>query len=558
MAALRDQVKRRRLLALREDPDAEWLRRLLYGGRSSANAIYHVIRALQNAPCEDPLALATESSIRAAATSMVVGLETVENVQGRPWYLLDPNRLLMAVVDESEFLQRKFLEVARWKQDSPWSLIVGFDEYVPGDPFKLESGRKCMNVYYTFADLGAEVICLNEAWFNPVSILVSDMHNFDGQWSALLRHYLRLQLHGESGLMTAGVPLNLNGTVYVLKAELTAIVSDGDGHRQSLQWRGASSLRPCFRHDNVMKLGSPVVHADDSFCDISCSEYRRFHTASPNDLVADRATLLDAERRHAAGALTPAALEQTRKEVGYNTTESGLLSDAELNADSDAHRKSLYDWAHTLFQDGVFTTEMNLFLDACHEKLRKKKNEFEIYLKGEYCFPKSTQTGMRQIHRIFSQARSKKHVMKGLMSECLSMYPMARHYIETVATEGEIDLERKSFLALCHVIDVLLSAKYGSITMGNGATLLRDAVVLYFEAHTSAYGRDHFKPKTHWLFDIADQMAELAARGVAVLPDCFAIERLHQASKHVAQHVTTRGGVKFSKLALTGVRSAFI
>ena len=358
--------------------------------------------------------------------------------------------------------------------------------------------------------------------------------------------------------MTAGVPLNLNGTVYVLKAELTAIVSDGDGHRQSLQWRGASSLRPCFRHDNVMKLGSPVVHADDSFCDISCSEYRRFHTASPNDLVADRATLLDAERRHAAGALTPAALEQTRKEVGYNTTESGLLSDAELNADSDAHRKSLYDWAHTLFQDGVFTTEMNLFLDACHEKLRKKKNEFEIYLKGEYCFPKSTQTGMRQIHRIFSQARSPKNVVKGLMSECLSMYPMARHYIETVATEGEIDLERKSFLALCHVIDVLLSAKYGSITMVNGATLLRDAVVLYFEAHTSAYGRDHFKPKTHWLFDIADQMAELAARGVAVLPDCFAIERLHQASKHVAQHVTTRGGVKFSKLALTGVRSAFI
>ena len=34
---------------------------------------------------------------------------------------------------------------------------------------------------------------------------------------------------------------------------LSNLLSDGDGFRSALDWRGGSSLKPCFIHDNVLK-----------------------------------------------------------------------------------------------------------------------------------------------------------------------------------------------------------------------------------------------------------------------------------------------------------------
>ena len=82
---------------------------------------------------------------------------------------------------------------------------------------------------------------------------------------------------------------------------------------------------------------------------------------------------------------------------------------------------------------------------------------------------------------------------------------------------------------------------------------MRRDVRKYFEDHKPAYGSTNFKPKTHWLFDVADQMADLASRGVDVMPDMFVIERLHQSAKNMSQHVKSRNGVQFSKSALQGM-----
>ncbi len=41
----------------------------------------------------------------------------------------------MTTLEQSEALQRKFLEVAR-QRDAPWSLLVGFDEYTPSNAFE--------------------------------------------------------------------------------------------------------------------------------------------------------------------------------------------------------------------------------------------------------------------------------------------------------------------------------------------------------------------------------------------------------------------------------------
>jgi hypothetical protein len=40
---------------------------------------------------------------------------------------------------------------------------------------------------------------------------------------------------------------------WLLFARLTNLLSDGDGLRMAFDWKGASSLKPCFKHYNVFK-----------------------------------------------------------------------------------------------------------------------------------------------------------------------------------------------------------------------------------------------------------------------------------------------------------------
>ena len=219
---------------------------------------------------------------------------------------------------------------------------------------------------FSFAELG-DSLFNNGVWLNPVSVLTSDVAKVEGKWSAMLRRYLQIHLFGDGGLQTAGVPLELCGETYVLRARLGGILSDGDGLRLALQWRGASSYRPCFRHCNIAMRGMEL--GDAHFHEISSSEVERLLVHSQHDLSSDVESLLDAERRNINGTLSDAALEEARKIAGYNITQSGLLVDPDINA----HRLALYDWPHTVFQDGVFKPELTLLLAACKAKLGSRK-----------------------------------------------------------------------------------------------------------------------------------------------------------------------------------------
>ena len=64
--------------------------------------------------------------------------------------------------------------------------------------------------------------------------------------------------------------------------------------------------------------------------------------------------------------------------------------------------------------------------------------------------------------------------------------------------------------------------------------------------HVAAYGKEHLKPKFHYLWDVAEQLA----RDPFVV-DCFIVERLHLRAKRAAKDVeNTRA---YERSVLTGV-----
>ena len=76
----------------------------------------------------------------------------------------------------------------------------------------------------------------------------------------MLRVVLERLLFGPSGLATAGLPLPIAGQHRLVYGRLANLLSDGDGHRQELDWRGATSLKPCFKHVNIFKKDRIRTH----------------------------------------------------------------------------------------------------------------------------------------------------------------------------------------------------------------------------------------------------------------------------------------------------------
>jgi hypothetical protein len=72
----------------------------------------------------------------------------------------------------------------------------------------------------------------------------------------MLRLFLERVLFGQSGMSTVGVPIKVGGQDRLLFAKLTNLLTDGDGHRMGWDWKGAGSLKPCWKHFNVFKKDS--------------------------------------------------------------------------------------------------------------------------------------------------------------------------------------------------------------------------------------------------------------------------------------------------------------
>ena len=95
--------------------------------------------------------------------------------------------------------------------ESPWSLIVAFDEFCTGNPLRVNNKRKAMVRSFSFIELGREALWHEAWWLTPILVRHSVVMQAAGGWSAMLRTYLHQHLLAAAGISTAGVPLELSG-----------------------------------------------------------------------------------------------------------------------------------------------------------------------------------------------------------------------------------------------------------------------------------------------------------------------------------------------------------
>lgn len=99
----------------------------------------------------------------------------LESTSGPPVDLVfaDPGKLLASLVEESPALQDVYAEA--WARspsspDRPWSMVVGFDEFTPGNKLSCDHARKTMVLSFSFLELGFVHLSRGASWCTPLVV----------------------------------------------------------------------------------------------------------------------------------------------------------------------------------------------------------------------------------------------------------------------------------------------------------------------------------------------------------------------------------------------------
>lgn len=137
------------------------------------------------------------------------------------WEYANPGQLIMQSILKGGPLSEAVataLAASPPSMDKPWHLVVGFDEFAPGNKLNTDNARKAMVLSFSFLELGAPSLVTEWGWWTPVVLRSSMLAQIRGGWSACLASFLHDLLLGSMGMMTAGIPIDVRGQPAVIFA----------------------------------------------------------------------------------------------------------------------------------------------------------------------------------------------------------------------------------------------------------------------------------------------------------------------------------------------------
>ena len=455
-----------------------------------------------------------------------------------------PLHLLALVVQENDTVRHWYEEAWRSRPSSctsKWRLLIGWDEFVPGNKMAIQNSRKTMVLNFSFLELHSR-LHHDAAWITPLAIRASVIQKVSGGWSAVLRAFLRLLLVGPQGLHSGGHPVAVGGDMRLLYASVHTLLSDGDGLRQALQWLGANATKPCWRHWNVLSPGSDMADRCTSgrrYVEGTCTDASTFCRWSGADMRQAAGVLIEARRRHEAGEIPFARVEEIQRAYGFKFTAEGLIADHVLGAIVDWPTAFQYDWVHVMLSGGVLMSATWSLLSGLEEFGLPGQAELHTWLSAWQC-PKASQHGSRDAGRLarFFDARSRSENMKRESircgaSELLAVARALEEFVETqVPSDDRIAVHKSFFLAARDTVELLLRVKRGEVACAQAVSALERQSGEHIAATIALHGAGSVTPKFHWCFDIAEQL-----RSADYLMDAFVIERLHLRARDVADRL---------------------
>ena len=431
--------------------------------------------------------------------------------------------------------------------DSPWRLILYLDEITPGNPLRPDNKRKITALYASWLELG-DFLRVEEAWLTLGVIRTDTLKYVQGGIGVAVRHLIRALFLGRRSLSDCGVAVN-NDPPTLFFCKFLRLLSDEAAGKAVISVKGASGIRPCLDCKNVVALGddvNPSLASTDNtgyLVDIACADSARFDPQTDADLwqAHDRLATLKREPRMTKKQFT---LEERASGVSFD--EAGLLHDVELRA---IFPPSCYarDPMHTMLAGGVMSTEMYAVIRALSAEIPGFSfSTLAAFAGATWQFPKCR--AKINLPNIFSAVREaatwKDKSFKAGASETLAVIPIVRYFIDLMVPDGSMQSERASFMAACHVVDLMQAVKLQCTAAG--LAKLKAATHAFFQLHVAAYGSELVRPKHHYMVGHLTKQAEADVFWL----DCFVHERKHQLTKDASNHIKNTRAFERSALQM--------
>ena len=241
------------------------LQELIGIGGVSDSALSQILESLRKNPIEE--AISRQACNKAALASISGCLQklSLPLVKGGEWvwhYLLPQAVLQKSLAESSSVAEvyRNALLKRPSSSESPWSLIIYFDELTLGNALRPDNRRKTMAVYMSFAELGPEKLCRCEFWLTIAVARTSMIRQVKGGWSRMLRDILRAAFLGAENF-ASGVLVYAGGP-HLLFGHLSNVLADEAALKLTFDAKGSSGLKPCIACKHVCMKGSDIATRD--------------------------------------------------------------------------------------------------------------------------------------------------------------------------------------------------------------------------------------------------------------------------------------------------------
>ena len=142
------------------DPQGTLLKVVTQATSCSDSELRRILQAREGSDAPSARVLRAARLERFDAVMRTIEVETDDGGTWT-WPLCQPNLLFAIMASESAPFQqliRESLRASPCSRERPWNLLVGFDEFVPGNKLQLQPSRKAMNLSFTFLELGSDSV----------------------------------------------------------------------------------------------------------------------------------------------------------------------------------------------------------------------------------------------------------------------------------------------------------------------------------------------------------------------------------------------------------------
>ena len=380
-----------------------------------------------------------------------------------------------------------------------WNVILYSDECLPANALG-KAAKKVWVVYASFKELGRPALAQTQHWlplFICRSSIVSTLEGHTGQVMKVVMEkiFLSNDAPPEIGLLSHG-PSNL---CFRIHYQLGFIVQDGASQKITFGLKGDSGSNFC------LKCCNQIVFLAEGEEDLENAVLR---ATTKKDLVlaSDDDALNSFDRLAARKAVcTPAEFQDWQQATGWSFSTHGILSSAALRPWLRPVTQYQHDYMHGMCSNGCLNIGIYLVLEHLTSIGLQSWRSMSDYCKA-WTLP-AVYNKVCDLPSLFTPSKvesyRKAFKVKITASEVLCLYPIVKHYVESMVRQGAGSHATTAFLKLCKMMDLLVATQHGVVT-GQQLDKAAEETLHFFKlANWDAFCIKKF----HWLLHYGDSLS---------------------------------------------------